>query len=137
MYFLRVIRSQSFTTVHNLQLQHRRCSKLGCFYKLYKNFFVTKTHYATCRVTIFYRASGVTPDRRICPWILYTSYFIPNALLWILYIEYFILNTLYWILFRTRLPSSFVYYYQSPEHSDNVVLSFAFAFDQVTHFDKM
>lgn len=35
------------------------------------------------------------------------------------------------LLGRKRLPSRFVFYYCSPDHSNNVVLSFAFAFDKV------
>ena len=35
------------------------------------------------------------------------------------------------ILFNTRqrIPTTYVYYYKSPDHSNNYVLSFAFAFD--------
>jgi len=32
---------------------------------------------------------------------------------------------------RRRLPSSYVYYHCSPDHSNNMVLSFAFAFDKI------
>ena len=32
--------------------------------------------------------------------------------------------------FRQRIPRTNVYYYKSPEHSNNYVLSFAFAFDK-------
>ena len=31
---------------------------------------------------------------------------------------------------RQRIPQTNVYYYKSPEHNDNYVLSFAFAFDR-------
>ena len=31
---------------------------------------------------------------------------------------------------RQRVPQTNVYYYKSPEHNDNYVLSFAFAFDK-------
>ena len=30
---------------------------------------------------------------------------------------------------RQRIPTTYVYYYKSPDHSNNYVLSFAFAFD--------
>lgn len=35
----------------------------------------------------------------------------------------------YFSIFRQRMPSNYSYFYRSPEHSDNVVLSFTFAFD--------
>ena len=37
---------------------------------------------------------------------------------------------LYCLSLRQRIPQTNVYYYKSPEHNDNYVLSFAFAFDR-------
>ena len=34
------------------------------------------------------------------------------------------------MIVRQRIPQTNVYYYKSPEHNDNYVLSFAFAFDK-------